>query len=263
MKRLTVFVQSAAIVLAASFAASDASASHPDVLRHYSFIPSRSTLEVTGGFAGLELTFFPHGDFGLVTGYRSEDSCLAIGVCPPPDHIPYAQFVDVEAWLVPDSPLTYIWWLDETLNFSGLHGTFHHDNPERLLFHGEEGQGHPFRLEATVHGRFLHLVGENDPDCCDFFHYKLDALAVLKPHGDLNRDDVIDAADFVLWRKSGGAHEEYTAWRSEFGTNLASEAAAAVASHTGALHSTAVPEPAALSLVILAALTLAPARRRP
>jgi hypothetical protein len=47
-------------------------------------------------------------------------------------HIPYAEFVDVDSWLIPDSPLTYLLDLDDTLNLSGLAGTFGNVGPNRL-----------------------------------------------------------------------------------------------------------------------------------
>ena len=69
----------AAAALATWFAIGDAAASHPDFLRNYRFIPSRSTLEVTGGFAGIDETSHVRGTFGLVTGYEDGVSCTALG----------------------------------------------------------------------------------------------------------------------------------------------------------------------------------------
>jgi hypothetical protein len=37
-------------------------------------------------------------------------------------------------------------------------------------------------------GRLLHLVGENNPACCGFLKYKLDALAYIAPYADFNLD---------------------------------------------------------------------------
>ena len=94
MKRLLVTGYAAAIaVLASWFAASYAAASHPDILRDYRFIPSRSSLDVSGGFIGIQETFHVFGTFGLVTGYDEGVVCLPTGCLPT--HVPFAEFVDV------------------------------------------------------------------------------------------------------------------------------------------------------------------------
>ena len=124
--------------------ASHANASHPDILRNYRFIPEFSRLEVTGGFAGVNWDFNISGKFGLVTGFEEGVTCAAIG-CPPPPHIPFARFEDVNAIVFDPrrmSPMPSPGWdLDNTLNLSGLHGTFQPGSPNRLFFQGEDGQG--------------------------------------------------------------------------------------------------------------------------
>jgi hypothetical protein len=249
----------AAAVLVA-WLVSDAAASHPDILRDYRFIPSHSILEVTGGFAGIEQTFHARGTFGLVTGYEEGYSCMAIG-CPPPSHIPFAQFVDVRAWLVPDSPLAYVWDLDQMLNLSGLDGTFQIGAPDRLYFRGVDGQGQPFQLTAVLRDRLLHMFGENDPGCCDFFHYKFKALAYLRPHADFNLDSVVDAGDYITWRRSVGQTGapldadgngdgvvdagDYELWRAQFGETVNFSEFA-----DGGINPGAVPEPATAALLL-------------
>jgi uncharacterized membrane protein len=61
--------------------------------------------------------------------------------------------------------------------------------------------------------------------------------------GDFNNDGAVDAADYVVWRKSGGAPEKYAMWRSRFGLTDISGA------HAGG--NAAVPEPATV-IVLLA-----------
>jgi fermentation-respiration switch protein FrsA (DUF1100 family) len=71
-----------------------------------------------------------------------------------------------------------------------------------------------------------------------------DNLAVFAlPNGDYNQDGVIDAADYVVWRKSIGGQPAYDAWRSQFG-NAAS----------GLGSGAAVPEPATWNFAVLALL---------
>lgn len=239
-------------VLISCVAVSQAMGSHPDVLRHYRFIPRYSTLEVSGGFAGVEQTYHARGTFDLATGFRDGVVCLAIG-CPPSTHIPYAKFEKVDAWLIPKGPLPYLLDLDQTLNLSGLDGTFRPTSPNQFTFTGRDGQGQPFYLKAEQRGRLLHLYGESSPECCDFFQYKFDALAYLKPYIDVNFDGAVDAADYVSMRKlssgtvaptSGGGGSEagdYNEWLASFGENI--DFSQFTADGGGAF---AVPEPASL-----------------
>jgi hypothetical protein len=249
--------------VAACFAIGDANASHPDIFRSFRFIPSRSTLEVTGGFAGIEETFHARGTFDLITGFEEGVSCDALGCPPTPTHIPFAQFENVDAWLIPDSPLAYVWDLDNTLNLSGLNGTFELGSPNRFFFRGVEGQDQPFRLKAVLDGRLLHMFGENDEGCCDFFHYKFKALAYLTPHADSNLDGTVDAADYVASRKGLGqtstgfgggatAGSDYDLWRTDFGVSVDFDEFLAADAF-----SAAVPEPSSLVLLLITALSLA------
>jgi len=82
--------------------------------------------------------------------------------------------------------------------------------------------------------------------------------------GDINGDNVVDAADYVLWRKNGGSQASYNDWRANFGA--LSPGAAAVArsdSHP------AVPEPVTTAYLLFGIAGLGMAgpttiiRRRP
>jgi T5SS/PEP-CTERM-associated repeat protein len=77
--------------------------------------------------------------------------------------------------------------------------------------------------------------------------YTTGVLSVGIP-GDFNGNGVVDAADYVVWRKGLGTiynQNDYTAWRSRFGQSGGSGAGASV--------NTAVPEPATLALLMFAA----------
>jgi hypothetical protein len=67
--------------------------------------------------------------------------------------------------------------------------------------------------------------------------------------GDFNFDGKVDAGDYVLWRQNGWGPLNYNAWRSNFGVTYPGSGAA-------------IPEPAALTLVVLSACGFA-CRRRP
>jgi uncharacterized protein YjbI with pentapeptide repeats len=62
--------------------------------------------------------------------------------------------------------------------------------------------------------------------------------------GDFNSDGAVDAADYVVWRKTGGAPEDYNTWRAHFGQTTGSGSVAGV--------NAAVPEPTTLALLMLA-----------
>jgi hypothetical protein len=69
--------------------------------------------------------------------------------------------------------------------------------------------------------------------------------------GNFNHDDIVDAADYALWRKdpaSYGGPDGYTTWRSHFGQTAGSG--------SGSVADSAVPEPASLSTLLAAGLVL-------
>ena len=81
--------------------------------------------------------------------------------------------------------------------------------------------------------------------------------------GDFNFDGTVDAADYVAWRKGLGtlySPSHYDIWRANFGSSLGSGSGSALPSAESL--SAAVPEPAALALLLVAA-ALWPLRRRP
>jgi hypothetical protein len=76
--------------------------------------------------------------------------------------------------------------------------------------------------------------------------------------GDYNNNGVVDAADYVLWRKNPGAYggdpAGYTTWRTNFGTHSGSGSG---------LGTSAVPEPATIALAgLIASVLVVPRRRR-
>jgi hypothetical protein len=64
--------------------------------------------------------------------------------------------------------------------------------------------------------------------------------------GDFNLDGMVDAADYVVWRKNGGTPEEFSAWRANFGRSAASG--------SGSASNASVPEPASLLLLLVTAI---------
>jgi hypothetical protein len=75
--------------------------------------------------------------------------------------------------------------------------------------------------------------------------------------GDYNMDGVVDAADYVVWRKHEGVtytQNDYTYWRAHFGQSAGSGASI--------IANTTVPEPATAVLLLIAAILATSYRRR-
>jgi T5SS/PEP-CTERM-associated repeat protein len=85
----------------------------------------------------------------------------------------------------------------------------------------------------------------------------LEVVEALLP-GDYNHDGSVDAADYVVWRKTGGSADDYNTWRANFGRTAGS---GSVLPSPNPL-SAAVPEPAALALLLIASAHW-PLRPRP
>jgi hypothetical protein len=100
---------------------------------------------------------------------------------------------------------------------------------DNLVF-GSVPAGFGFDLVDT--GAVINLLVSDDPDV----------------EGDYNNDGIIDAADYVLWRKSpnshGGTPTGYNNWRTNFGT--------VVSGSGGGGGDAAVPEPGTVTLLALA-----------
>ena len=62
--------------------------------------------------------------------------------------------------------------------------------------------------------------------------------------GDYNQNGVVDAADYVVWRKNFGTQASYDIWRAHFGQTAGSGA--------GIITNATVPEPATLALTLFA-----------
>jgi hypothetical protein len=74
--------------------------------------------------------------------------------------------------------------------------------------------------------------------------------------GDYNQDGIVNAADYVVWRKGLGTtytSQQYNVWRAHFGQTAGSGTSATV--------NAAVPEPASLVLLVTGMLMIS-ARRR-
>ena len=85
-------------------------------------------------------------------------------------------------------------------------------------------------------------------------HSLLQLVYMPKPDGDYSDDGTVDAADYVVWRKTDGTRPGYDTWRTHFGETFGSG--------SGASANATVPEPATLVMLIMAAAASIPLRRR-
>jgi hypothetical protein len=77
-------------------------------------------------------------------------------------------------------------------------------------------------------------------------------------NGDYNGNGTVDAADYVVWRKSIGTPQPFNLWRANFGATGPGSGVA-----TGSPFALAVPEPTSWVLIVVAVgLLMAPRRRQ-
>ena len=74
--------------------------------------------------------------------------------------------------------------------------------------------------------------------------------------GDYNQNGIVDAADYVVWRKTDGSQAGYDLWRTNFGRTAGSGATA------GSSSSASVPEPASILMPLIGLLAEVFRRRR-
>jgi hypothetical protein len=67
-------------------------------------------------------------------------------------------------------------------------------------------------------------------------------LAATGLPGDYNKNNAVNAADYVVWRKTDGTQAGYNTWRTNFGRTSAT---------AGLSESAGVPEPASIVFVCL------------
>jgi hypothetical protein len=86
----------------------------------------------------------------------------------------------------------------------------------------------------------------------------LDVVYLTGLPGDFNHDGAVNAADYVVWRKTDGGPTNYNLWRTNFGKSLSAGTGAAVVSSANML----VPEPSTCVLVMSAVACLCFRQRR-
>jgi hypothetical protein len=85
------------------------------------------------------------------------------------------------------------------------------------------------------------------------------SIGDLPPPGDHNQDGAVNAADYVVWRKTDGSPAGYDLWRTNFGRTAGGGSHVAESLRDS---DSVVPEPASVLIVLVASLAGA-CRRRP
>ena len=119
-------------------------------------------------------------------------------------------------------------------NFS--HGTTYEED------HWENDAGIGIMDPTAVGGELL-KISDMDVRAMDVIGYNRVATSLA---GDFNFDGVVDAADYVVWRNTGGTQASYDVWRAHFGQNAGNGAPSG--------ESVAVPEPTSEAMLIVGIL---------
>lgn len=131
--------------------------------------------------------------------------------------------------------------------------------PDPVMFDATGYYGQSFSYDTTPNPwgqSTLPLTGYDKYSIGLYVDFAYTALTLIgapipTPPGDYNENYVVDAADYVLWRKTDGAQGNYDIWRANFGQ--AAGAGAAIESYDNG----SIPEPQALG-VLLGGILLLP-----
>lgn len=159
--------------------------------RLYLFVPEKSFVTQTGGFAGIAARYGVDGMFALKINFEEG----------------FAAFTDVDATLsakgyLPTSSLGELFNMENLLSTSVTH--------DAIRFAGFTADDAEVVIEAELGDSDVHLVGRIRPECCDRFNYDLDGYAVLLkepvcreiPEMDFTGDCRVDLADVAIFVQS-------------------------------------------------------------
>jgi hypothetical protein len=123
--------------------------------------------------------------------------------------------------------------------------------PDPVTFNATGFAGSTFSYDTSPNpwGSTAPLTGYDKYSIGLYVDFALIGLAfegatIPGPDGDFNNDLVVDAADYVVWRKMDGTPYGYSEWRANFG----------LAAGSGAAANASIPEPATILLMAVALL---------
>jgi uncharacterized membrane protein len=97
--------------------------------------------------------------------------------------------------------------------------------------------------DISADGQFIVGSGTNPSGNPEAWIARLQLAPTLP--GDFNQDGTVDAADYVVWRKTDGTQAGFDRWRAQFGENMGATGWASASA--GALLAT-IPEPVSIAL---------------
>lgn len=269
MRLIALFAFAVCFGLAASSVAQP-----PDRLDHYRLLPSHSVMTQSGGFAGTETRYRLRGEYDFLQEWTGGTPTEPLELIPRFDNVDIRAplgpllpaFIDVghlfnmellRGELIPQ-PFAFTPF--EVFRFTGIANDSPAASPlEQSLV----------EMYAVTYGPWMYLRGETIPRpwTADYFEYDLRALARSGEWSDYNEDGVVDASDYTTIRDTASMIaaptdqwlvEASARWRGHYGDRAPDLALfdqaieVALSQQPGAL---TVPEPAALMLLVIAALT--------
>ncbi|QDT69562.1 hypothetical protein MalM25_25010 [Planctomycetes bacterium MalM25] len=263
------------IVVAVTLGSTVASvATPPDRLDQYRLLPSHSVLTQSGGFAGVETRYRLRGEYDFLREWSGGTPNEPLELTPRFDNVDIRAplgpllpaFIDVghlfnmELLTGELIPQPFAFTPFEVYRFEGIANDSPAASPlEQSLV----------EMYAVTLGPWMYLRGETIPRdwVADYFEYDLRALARSGDWSDYNEDGVVDASDYTSIRDTASMLaapsdqwliEASAKWRGHYGDRapalaLFDNAIEVALSQQGG--ATAVPEPTALVLLVVAALT--------
>jgi hypothetical protein len=128
-------------------------------------------------------------------------------------------------------------------------------NPVTFDATGYYGSTFTYNTSANPWGSTAPLTGYDQYTIDLYVDFALVGLAfegapIPAPPGDYNNDFVVNAADYVVWRKTDGTQANYDTWRASFGQAAGAGAAIGSAEFNG------VPEPGTIVILLVGTLSL-------